>query len=122
MSGSPALHRRQLHDQTGMLDFSIAQALLDGTTLRTKSANFLDEWLPEAERIVTAYGTPPSGVNCPEALFALSFGPNHVLVAQVAGPPAYNTLRFRLLIVGKELYGHLHDPFLVAERFPPDWD
>src|SRR5262245_6034554 len=105
-----------------MLDFSIAQALFDGTSLRARSATFLDEWMPEAERICTAYGTAPSGVSCPEVLFALPFGPLHVLVAQVAGPPAYNTLRFRLLVVGKELYGHLHDPFRIAGQFSPSWD
>ena len=105
-----------------MLDFSIAQALFDGTLLRAKSDNFTDAFQAEAERIVAAYGTPPTGVQCADAIFALPFGPKHALVAQVAGPPLYSGLRFHLLVVGKVLYGHLHDPFLIAERFPPTWD
>jgi hypothetical protein len=105
-----------------MLDFSIAQALFDGTVLRARSASFPDGWLPEAERILTAYGAPPSGTNCPEALFAVEFDRKHILIAQVAGPPLYQGLRFRLLIVSKELYYHLPDLFLIAARFPPPWD
>ena len=105
-----------------MLDFSIAQALFDGTVLRAKSTNFRDEWLPDAERILMGYGAPPVGTNCPEALFAVEFDRKHILIAQVAGPPLYQGLRFRLLVVSKELYYHLHDPFLIAARFPPAWD
>jgi hypothetical protein len=105
-----------------MLDFSIAQTLFDGTVLRAKSANFPEEWLPEVERILTAYGTPPAGTNCLEALFAVEFDSKHILITQVAGPPLYQGLRFRLLVVSKELYYHLHDPFLIAARFPPPWD
>jgi hypothetical protein len=105
-----------------MLDFSIAQALFEGPVIRTRSANFADEWLAEAQRLINAFGSPPAGVACPDALFALPFGPSHVVVGQVAGPPAFSTLRFRLLIVGRELYGYLHDPFRIAEQFPPTWD
>jgi hypothetical protein len=105
-----------------MLDFTIAQALFDGSVLRSRSEHFQDDWLPEAEHILTAYGISPGGVACPEAIFALPFGSQHILVAQVAGPPTYSTLRFRLLVIGRELYDHLHDPFRIAEQFPPNWE
>ena len=114
-----------------MVDLTLAQALFDGSssgpTLRTRAPNFADEWLPEAEALCAAFGTPPPGVECPAALFAAPLGGQHVAVVQVAGPPEGTWDRrpaghFRFLVLARELYKHLGDPFAVADRYPPPWD
>ena len=99
-----------------MTDLSIDQALFDGDALRARSAKFADDWLPGITAMCQEIGTPSPDVACPEALFARPFGPALVAIVQVAWP------RFRVLVLGRELYYHLHDPFAIAERFPPDWN
>ena len=99
-----------------------------GYRFLAKSAGFLDDWLPQAQQLCTAFGERPAGVACPACLFAQPFDPQHVAVVQVAdhgrddaGRPG--TLRFRLLIVPRTLYAFLEgDPFLIADAFPPPWD
>jgi hypothetical protein len=103
----------------------VAQAL---TTLdnghfdvRAKSADVVDEWLPDLERLCRAFGTPPEGVACPLALFAQPFGPRHVAVVQVSDQvkPGF---AFRFLILPRGTYLRLiPDPFAVGDLFPPDW-
>jgi hypothetical protein len=44
------------------------------------------------------------------------FGPELVAIVRVAWP------RFHFLMLHRDLYFHLHDPFAIAERFPPPWD
>jgi hypothetical protein len=75
---------------------------------------------PEAERIAVLFGARPAGVDCPLAHFACPFGKKHVAVAAVADRPGA-TLAFRFLVLARELYRHLGDPFAVADRYPPDW-
>jgi hypothetical protein len=82
------------------------------------------EWEDRANQIAVAFGPRPAGVKCPAAVFVVEFGKKHAAVVQVADwlpegddPP----LGFRFLILDKDLYRHLGDPFLVADRFPPDW-
>src|SRR5262249_20795874 len=61
------------------------------------------------------------------ALFAQPLGNDHVAIVQVADlapetaePP--DALGFRLLVIPRLAYTKLlGDPFLVADRFPPDW-
>ncbi|MCE9532157.1 MAG: hypothetical protein K8T89_13695 [Planctomycetes bacterium] len=105
-----------------MLNLSISQAIFDGSTLRARSANFRDEWSETAISLCRAMGSPSAEVECPEALFARPFGKEHVAVVSVAGPPTYTALRFRVLVLSTDLYFHLHDPFAIAGRYPPDWD
>lgn len=88
---------------------------------RARSPGFLDAWLPEAARLCDAFGRPPEGVACPEALFALPMGRKSVAVVRAAGA-ADGRLAFRLLVLPAKLYAALGgDPFLVADPFPPDW-
>jgi hypothetical protein len=97
----------------------------NGYRFLAKSPGFLDEWLPRAQRLCTAFGEPPAGVAALTCLFVQPFGPKHVAVVQVTdrglddeGRPG--TLRFRLLIVPRKLYAALEgDPFWLAEAFPP---
>jgi hypothetical protein len=115
-----------------MGDMVIEQAVYSnagggGYRFQVRSAGFLDEWLPEAERLCTNFGERPAGVACPAAVFARPFGPRHVAVVQVAdqgrddaGRPG--ALGFRLLILPRQLYRDLGgDPFFLAEQFPPPW-
>lgn len=105
-----------------MVELSIAQALFDGETPIARSADFLTEWENLAATMCAQFGPLPPEVICPEALFAKPFASKYVAVVQVAGPPAYSSLRFRFLILNKELFNLLSDPFAIAEKFPPNWD
>jgi hypothetical protein len=75
---------------------------------------------PEAERIAVLFGARPEGVACPLAHFACPFGKKHVAVVRVEDRPAHS-LGFRFLVLARELYQHLGDPFAIADRYPPDW-
>jgi hypothetical protein len=98
-----------------------------GYRFLARSPGFSDAWLADAERLCTAFGERPAGVECPLALFARPFGKRHVAVVQVAdqgrddaGRPG--ALAFRLLVLPARLYADLGgDPFLIADRFPPPW-
>lgn len=103
-------------------DLRIAHALLltDGRGVRVlaQSPGFD---VPEAERIAVLFGRPPSGVSCPPAHFACPFGKDRVAVVQVMDHPP-ESLAFRFLVLARELYRHLGDPFAIADRYPPDWN
>jgi hypothetical protein len=75
---------------------------------------------PEAERIAVLFGSRPAGVACPQAHFACPFGRKHVAVVRVEDRPN-GSLGFRFLVLARELYRHLGDPFAISDRYPPDW-
>jgi hypothetical protein len=115
-----------------MDDITIEQAIYGsrgagGYRFLARSSGFVDEWLPEAQRLCAGFGERPAGVECPGCVFAQPFGKEHVAVVQVAdqgtddaGRPG--ALGFRLLVMPRPFYQHwLGDPFAVAERFPPPW-
>ncbi|MFL5339553.1 MAG: hypothetical protein ACJ8F7_05230 [Gemmataceae bacterium] len=102
----------------------VAQALYfrdrDELRFAGKSADFADGWVEAAESLCRGFGPPLAGVACPEALIARPLGPRHVAVVQVADRPG--GLGFRVLALPRVFYaGWIGDPFLVSERFPPDW-
>jgi hypothetical protein len=105
-----------------MFDLSLAQALFEAEMLLGKSANFVDEWQTAAIAMCQQYGALPVGGSCPEALFAKPFGKEYVAVVEVAGPPVVSALRFRFVVLGRELYENLCDPFAITERFAPNWE
>ena len=102
-------------------DLTIAQALLAaddrGVRVLARTDGF-DE--PEAERIAVLFGPRPTGVACPLAHFACPFGKKRVAVVTVADRPD-GSLAFRFLVLDRELYRHLGDPFAIADRFPVEW-
>jgi hypothetical protein len=75
---------------------------------------------PEAERIAVLFGTRPEGVACPLAHFACPFGRKHVAIVRVEDRPG-GALGFRFLVLARELYKHLGDPFAISDRYPADW-
>lgn len=79
----------------------------------------LDE--PEAERVAVLFGARPDGVACPLAHFACPFGKKHVAVVRVEDRPN-GALGFRFLILARELYVYLGDPFAISDRYAPDWN
>jgi hypothetical protein len=103
-------------------ELAIAQAVLisdaRGVRVVARSEGF-DE--PEAERIAVLFGPRPPGVACPLSHFARPFGKTRVAVVTVADRPD-GSLGFRFLVLDRTLYGHLGDPFAIADRFPPDWN
>jgi hypothetical protein len=105
-----------------MPELAVAQAVFEGDKLRAKSDDFTDEWVESSAQLCRGFGPPAAGTPCPEAVFARPFGKSHVAVVTVAGPPVFTPPRFRVLLLERRLYDHLHDPFAIAERFPPAWD
>lgn len=103
-------------------DLTIQHALVaaDGRGVRVlaRSEGF-DE--PEAERIAVLFGPRPAGVACPLAHFACPFGKKRVAVVTVVDRPD-GSLGFRFLVLDHTLYGHLGDPFAIADRFPVEWN
>ncbi len=74
---------------------------------------------PEAERIAVLFGARPAGVACPLAYFACPFGQKHVAVVRVEDRSG--ALGFRFLVLARDLYRYLGDPFAISDRYPPDW-
>jgi hypothetical protein len=105
-----------------MLDFSIAQAIVEGDSLRAQSSNFAEAWRDAVIGLCRGFGRPIGEAVCPEALFAKPIGKERVAIVQVAGPPERIEPRFRLILISAKLYFHLNDPFAIANRFPPDWE
>lgn len=102
-------------------DLQISQALLtaDARGVRVVAQSEAFD-TAEAERLAVLFGARPSGIACPLAHFACPFGKKHVAVATVADRPD-GSLGFRFLVLGRDLYEHLGDPFSIADRYPPDW-
>lgn len=75
---------------------------------------------PEAERVAVLFGARPEGVACPLAHFACPFGRKGVAVVRVEDRPG-GALGFRILVLARELYTHLGDPFAVSDRYPSNW-
>ena len=74
----------------------------------------------EAERISVLFGPRPAGVACPVAHFACPFGAAHVAVVRVEDRPG-DYLGFRFLVLSRDLYRHLGDPFTISDRYPANW-
>jgi hypothetical protein len=97
------------------------QAVLLADARGVKVVARSDEFdVPEGERLAVLFGPRPAGVACPLAHFARPFGKKHVAVVTVADRPS-ELLGFRFLVLSRELYAHLGDPFAVADRYPPNW-
>ena len=105
-------------------DLHIAQGLLIADARGVRVVAQSEGFDPaEAERVAVLFGKRPPGASCPLAHFACPFGSRHVAVVQVADRPGPNDpLAFRFLVLGRDLYRHLGDPFAVADRYPPAWD
>lgn len=79
--------------------------------------------VPEVERIAVLFGQRPVGAACPLAHFACPFGKRQVAVVRVEDRPGpENVLGFRFLILARDLYRHLGDPFAISDHFPVHWE
>jgi hypothetical protein len=96
---------------------AIALADARGVRITAKSDEFDTA---EAERIAILFGTRPAGIACPLAHFACPFGKDRVAVARVEDRPG-DYLGFRFLVLSRDLYRHLGDPFAISDRFPVNW-
>jgi hypothetical protein len=113
--------RRTYHLFMPKPDLNIAQAVLtaDARGVRVVARSYgFDE--PEAERIAVLFGPRPAEVACPLAHFACPFGKARVAIVTVADQPD-GSLGFRFLVLDRELYRLLGDPFAVADHFPEQW-
>jgi hypothetical protein len=77
--------------------------------------------IPEAERIAVLFGQRPAGAACPLAHFACPFSAKHVAVVRVEDRPG-GSIGFRFLVLARDLYQHLGDPFAISDRYPPNWN
>ncbi len=104
-------------------DRQIQQAIVlaDRRGVRVTAAS-PDFDIPEAERIATLFGERPPGVACPLAHFACPFGRRHVAVVRVEDLPGGELrLGFRFLVLDRQLYRCLGDPFAISDRFAVNW-
>jgi hypothetical protein len=114
------------------LDIMIEQALYGshaggGYRFHSTSPGFLEDWLPDAERLCMNFGERPPGVVCPLCLFVQPFNKKLVAIVRVAdqgtddaGRPG--SLAFHLLVMPTATYESLGgDPFVLADRFPVLW-
>jgi hypothetical protein len=108
-----------------MPDLTIEQALAEvgpgGIAVVARSLGFVAEWEPEFLRLCAAFGEPPAGDFLPICVFAKPLARGMVAVVQVAAEGRPPVLRFRCLALPAELYKAVGDPFLIAERFAPQW-
>ena len=105
-------------------DLLIQQAVVLADSREVKIVALTNDFdTPEAERIAVLFGRRPEGVTCPLAHFACPFGKKHVAIVRVEDRAGSNgVLTMRFLILARELYRHLGDPFAIADRFPPEWN
>jgi hypothetical protein len=102
-------------------DLRIRQAIALADARGVRVAASSDEFdAAEAERVATLFGIRPAGLACPLAHFACPFGRNHVAVVRVEDRPG-DFLGFRFLVLHRDLYRHLGDPFAISDRYPVNW-
>jgi hypothetical protein len=99
------------------IEHAIVTADARGVRVVARSDGFDD---PEGERIAVLFGPRPVDVRCPDAVFACPFGKKHVAVVRVADQPD-GSLGFRFLVLTRELYRHLGDPFAITDQFSAEW-
>src|SRR5581483_5736392 len=108
-----------------MPDLTIEQALARrtpaGVEVVARSPGFLDDWLPEFQRLCAAFGTPPPDTYLPPCVFAQPLARGQVAVIQATADGTPPALHFHGLAVSRALYESVGDPFAVAEQFPPPW-
>jgi hypothetical protein len=104
-------------------DLRIQQAVAVADARGVKVVAASDDFdTAEAERVAVLFGPRPAGVRCPLAHFACPFGRDAVAVVRVEDRPGSgDPLGFRLLVLARDLYRHLGDPFAVSDRYPADW-
>lgn len=103
-----------LHIEQGLL-------VADSRGVRVQAASSAFDTV-EAERIAVLFGERPRGVLCPLAHFACPFGSRQVAVVRVTDLPGVGAqLGFHFLLLDRQLYRLLGDPFLIADRFVADW-
>lgn len=106
------------------LDLTIAQAVVfsdsSGPAVAATSDPFPDALHAAVLDVATRFGPRPPGVDVPAAVFVVPLLRAHIAVVQMADRPG-NALGFRFLVLTRRLYEAIGDPFLIADRFPPDW-
>ena len=114
-------HRARVPGMTPDLRIQQAIVVADARGARvTARTDEFDE--PEAERIAVLFGRRPAGTTCPLAHFACPFGKIRVAVVRGGGPAGPgDVIAFRFLVLDRELYRHLGDPFAISDRYPVDW-
>lgn len=103
-------------------DLRILQAVVltdeRGVRIVAQSENFNTV---EAERIAVLFGVRPDGIACTLAHFSCPFGTKQVAVVRVEDQPS-GVLGFRFLVLSRNLYKHLGDPFAISDRYPANWN
>ncbi len=79
-------------------------------------------WQTKVERLCLGFGHANGTSLEGQALFVHPFDADWIAVVQVANIAAPG-LAFRLLLIPRFVYvNQIRDPFMVSDRFPPDWN
>src|SRR6266404_7333664 len=112
-----------------VIEQAICAARSDGTyQFAAQSPGFLEEWLPEVERLCRSFGEPRAGFHCPRGVFAQPFGHRRVAVVQVedragSASSALPRLAFHFMVLQQATYRDLGgDPFQIAAQFAFPWN
>lgn len=113
-----------------MPSFAVAQALFrreheQAPQLVARSADFADDWLHEAERLMAGFGERRPGSACPLAVFAQPISGRLVAIVQAAdlepGSTGWPAMAFRIFVVPVRVYeSFITDPFRLAAQHPFD--
>jgi hypothetical protein len=106
-----------------MPDLRIQQAIVVADARGARVVGRTEDFdAPEAERIAVLFGRRPAEAACPLAHFACPFGKRHVSVVRAEDRPGSNdAIAFRFLVLDRDLYFHLGDPFAISDRYPVEW-
>ena len=110
-----------------MSTIAVQQALYhrqgdESPRLQARSAEFADDWLAEAERIVVGFGNRAGGLASSVAVFALPLTAKHVAIVRAAHS-ANSGLAFHFLVLERGGYErHAGDPFAVVRRLPATFE
>lgn len=106
------------------IDLTISQLVVvadpSGPVVVAKSDGLKFKQEETAIGIARRFGVSPAGVSVSSAMFATPFDRNQVTVVQFTTQPG-SLLAFRFLILTRRLYEAIGDPFVLSDRFPPDW-
>ncbi len=96
----------------------VARLLVVDGNIRAQSSNAQDDWQERILAICALFSDNKPEGDCPELLFVQPVNKDFIGVVRAQGYP----LMYYFIIVSRELYDFVHDPFLIAERFPAEWN
>jgi hypothetical protein len=98
-----------------MIVRTLEQVLYTEGRIVARSAGVADDWQPELDELVAAFALPKETL-APPCLFTKPCLPHHQAIVSIQGR------QFHVLLLDRECYALIPDPFAIRERFPPVWN